>query len=188
MRITCSSVTDSDLRILLTTVETVSDRDVAVPAPDLVGEDELRWSRLCSTRSPNFRRSVAGVNFSHHLGDHDELCVEVPAPDESIRVALEVEFAPIIGQPAFERRGRVAVDNGHCIAISLHAHPEVLVAPAWLLGQESLHELVLSDLNPATFGNDRRVIAVGVDVDRRYRTAEEKKPDPSIYVSVWDLS
>jgi hypothetical protein len=101
--------------------------------------------------------------------------------------ASEVVPAAIISQLAFERRGRVAVDDGHCVAISLQAHPEVLVAPLWLVGHESCHKLVLCDLNTVTFGNDRRVIAVGVDVDRRYRTAVEEQPDPSIDVSVFDL-
>ena len=49
MRITCSALTDSDLRIHLNTVETVGDRDVAVLEPDPVGEDELHSCRLCST-------------------------------------------------------------------------------------------------------------------------------------------
>ena len=101
--------------------------------------------------------------------------------------ASEVVPAAIIIQLAFERRGRVAVDDGHCVAISLQAHPEVLVAPLWLVGHESCHKLVLCDLNTVTFGNDRRVIAVGGDVDRRYRTAVEEQPDPSIDVSVFDL-
>ena len=39
MRITRSALTDSDLRIHLNTVETVGDRDVAVPEPDPVGEE-----------------------------------------------------------------------------------------------------------------------------------------------------
>ena len=42
MRITCSALTDSDIRIYLKTVETVGDRDVAVSEPDPVGEDDLQ--------------------------------------------------------------------------------------------------------------------------------------------------
>jgi hypothetical protein len=125
MRITRSALGDSDLTLHLNTAETVGDRDVAVLASDLVGEDDLYSCRL---------KGVARVQLLNHSGEQDELRVEVAAPDEPFRRAFdmkasEVAPAPLISQVAFVRRGRVAVDDGHCVAISLHAHPEVLVAP-----------------------------------------------------------
>ena len=51
----------------------------------------------------------------------------------------------------------------------MKAHKEMLEALLFLAGYEATHELILLDRDAARF-DERRIVAVAVDTDRRYRT------------------
>ena len=63
----------------------------------------------------------------------------------------------------------MAVDDGHWCVISMNAHAEMLEASFFLAMDEATHELILLDRDAARF-DGRRIVAVAVDTDRRYRT------------------
>ena len=80
----------------------------------------------------------------------------------------------------------MAVDDGHWRSVSINTHTEVLEAALVLVTDEPTHEFVLLDLHTACF-DERRVVTVSVDTDRRYRTVCEQLLDPCIDVASWEL-
>jgi hypothetical protein len=76
----------------------------------------------------------------------------------------------------------MAVDDGHWCVISSNTHTKVLETSLALVTDEPLHELVLLDHHTVRV-HERRVVTVGVDADRRYRTVGEQPQDPCLDVA-----
>ena len=80
----------------------------------------------------------------------------------------------------------MAIDDGDGLVALARANTEVLEAPVRLGSRDVPDDLVLKDLYP-TGQHESRVMSVGVDSDRRYRTVGEQLADPGADVAFWEF-
>ena len=80
----------------------------------------------------------------------------------------------------------MAIDDGDGLVALARANTKVLEAPVPLGFHEVPDDPVLKDLHPIG-QHESRVMSVGVDIDRRYRTAGEQLADPGNDVAFWEF-